>query len=335
MTQSQLTQEQRLEFRDRTISSLAKWAPFFCPGIEDAFEIFDDVLRIRSEFIDPEPCEGFRPIRKADTINIRARIERESLRIFGVKFQADRTLIDDYIESLADAHRTTGQWFGDLSEWDGTERLKKFGELFGLRAKSYMGNQSSVGNYAVELAGRALFMHPCLHSQGIVPIGVPVVVMVGMSTSELREFMRPIMRGPMREVTQTVSSEQKFVEAFDPSASHILLPGLPQIFDPIFKVEVGRFASVVRQSSVFYRPPNSGLSQGIRVIIPGMVANVPAEKWKVPHIPTVPLDCEYWTLPDAEVIEQCYAEAMHYVAQGIPVALDRHSQVCTARGAME
>lgn len=333
MTQSQLTSEQRLEFRDHTISSLIKWAPLFCPGIEDAFEILDDVLRIRSEFIDPEPCEGFRIIRKVDAVEIRARIERESVRIFAEKFQTDRKLIDEYIEILADKNRVSGQWFGDLPEWDGTERLKAFGELFGLRAKPYMGNQSTVGNYAVELAGRALFMHPCLHAQGIAPLDVPVVVMVGMSAGDLREFMSPIIRGPMREVTQFVSSEQKFAEAFDPSASHILLPGLPQIHDAMYKAEIGRFASVVRQSSVFYRPPNSGLSQGVKVIIPGMVATVRAEDWKVPYIPTVPLDCEYWTLPDAEVIEQCYAEAMHYVGQGMPIALPRHSQIRFVWGA--
>ena len=333
MTGTQLTSEQRLEFRDRTISSLIKWAPTFCPGIEDAFEILDDVLRVRSEFIDPEPCEGFRIIRKADAVEIRSRIERESLRHYDVKFQTDRTLIDEYIELLADKNRVSGQWFGDLPEWDGTSRLKDFGQLFGLRAKPYMSNQSAVGDLALELAGRALFMHPCLHAQGVAPQGIPVVLMVGMSAGDLRKFMGPIMRGPMREVTQFVSSEQKFAEAFDPSASHILLPGLPQINDAMCKADITRFVSVARQSSVFYRPPNSGLSHGVNIIIPGMVACVPAEAWKVPYIPTVPLDCEYWTLPDAEVIEQCYAEAMCYVSQGVPIILGRHSQIRPVWGA--
>lgn len=333
MSSTELSKEHRIEFRDRTISSLIKWAPLFCPGIENAFQSADGVLRVRSGFIDPEPCEGFRVIRNVDTAQIRARIESESMRKFGVKFQTDRMLIGEYIEILADKNRVSGQWLGDIPQWDGTPRLKAFGELFGLRAKSYMYNQSAVGDLACELAGRALFMHPCLHAQGIAPTGVPVVVMVGMSTGDLREFMSPIIRGPMREVTQAVTSEQKFAEAFDASASHILLPGIPQVLNPVFEADRARFASVVSQSSVYYRPPNSGLSSGVQIIVPGMVATVPDKDWKVPIIPTVPLDCEYWSLPDAEVIEQCYAEAMHYVAQGVPILQQRLAQVCSVRGA--
>lgn len=328
MTQSQLTSEQRIEFRDGTISSLIKWAPLLCPGIETAFETSEDVVRIRSDFIDPASSEGFRVLRSVDIAQIRARIEAESLRIYRVKFRTDRTIVGDYIAILADAHRTTGQWFGDLPEWDEVSRLKDFGQLFGVVATPYASKPSRESDRICELAGRALFMHPCYHAQGITPNNVPVVLMVGMSPNELREFMRPIMRGPMREVAQFASTDQKFAEAFDASASHILLPGIPQVRATPYRADVGRFANIVRQSSVFYRPPNSGLSQGVPIIIPGMVATVPVKEWKVSTIPTIPLTrIDGSAMPDAEVIEQCYAEAMFYASQGVPIIPTRLSDV--------
>lgn len=332
----QISSEQRLEFRDGTISTLIKWAPDLCPGIETAFEVADGVLRVRSDFIDPEPSEGFRILRNVDTATIRARIEAESLRRFGVKIRTDRTIVRDYIEILADGKRTTGQWLGELPQWDGTERLRTFGELFGVVATPYASKSSQENGRICELAGRVLFMHPCYHAQGVAPQDVPVVLMVGMTPAKLRELMAPIMRGPMREVSQIVTSEQKFAEAFDTSASHILLPDLPQIRATPYRADVGRFSTIVRQSSVHYRPPNLGLSQGIQIIVPGMVGTVPAEAWKVPTIPTIPLTrTDDTAVPDAEIVAQCYAEAMHYVAQGLPIINPRLSTVRTAWGAGE
>lgn len=328
MTPNELTQEQRIEFRDGTISSLIKWAPLLCPGIENAFESADGVPRVRSEFIDPHGSEGFRVIRNVDTAQIRARIESESLRMYRVKFRVDRCTVSEYIEILADKNHTTAQWLGDLPGWDGVERLKAFGELFGVVATPYVSNPSHENDRMCELAGRALFMHPCYHAQGITPTGVPVVLMVGMSAGDLREFMSPIIRGPMREVSQIARTDQQFAEAFDSSASHILLPGIPQIRATSYQADIERFATIVRQSSVFYRPPNRGLSQGIPIIVPGMVATVPAEAWKVSTIPTVPLTrIDDGATPDAEVIEQCYAEAMHYVSQGHHIINPRLSNV--------
>lgn len=334
MSSIELSQEQRIEFRDGTISSLIKWAPLLCPGIENAFESADGVPRVRSEFIDPHGSEGFRVIRNVDTAQIRARIESESLRMYRVKFRVDRCTVSEYIEILADAHRTTAQWFGDLPEWDGIERLKAFGELFGVVATPYASNPSHENARICELAGRALFMHPCYHAKGIAPLDVPVVVMVGMSAHELRQFMRPIIRGPMREVSQIARTDQQFAEAFDASASHILLPGIPQVRATPYPADVERFATVVRQSSVFYRPPNRGLSQGIPIIVPGMVATAPAEAWKIPTIPTVPLTrIEGSEMPDAEIIAQCYAEAMHYASQDLAIIHTRLSNVRTVWGA--
>lgn len=319
MASQELTQEQKAEFMDGSISSLMDWGPKLLPNITKALRNADGMIQVRASFVG-ERSEGFRTFKKSDAPRIRAMIEKASIEQYGIRFRVDRVTVSEFIEIVADDNAVTSDWLGDLPAWDEIPRLKRFGELFGVESSIHAGGHSPSENARIcELAGRSIFMHPCYHSKGI-PAPVPVVVFVGCTPSDLRRVMAPILRGPMREVNTVVTSEQKFVEAFDPFTSHILLPEMPQVMEAQYNAEVGRFATVVRQSSVHYRPPYD--AQAVTVNLPMMVGSIRSEDWRkvarggTPILPLTVSD----VFPDAETIAQCYAEAMAYAGQGHPIA---------------
>lgn len=319
MEPNQLTKEQIGELRDGTISTLIDWGPKICPDIETAIRETDGMLQIRSSFIDPNPSEGFRPFMGTDGSAVRAKLETSCKERFGVKLRTDRATVGEYIGQLGRKNRTASEWFGDLPAWDGIPRLRRFGELFGAESSVYAGGHSPSENADVcELAGRALFMHPCYHSMGVIT-PAPVVVFVDCPVFDLRRLMNPIVRGPMREVHTPVSTPQKFVEAFDPFTSHILLPGMSQVIDAPYMADVTRFAGIVRDSSVHYRPPYG--AQAITVALPMMVGSIPSDNWRrlgIGGTPILPLTVSD-VFPDPETVAQCYAEAMVYAKQGHPI----------------
>lgn len=319
MASEQLTQEQKGEFLDGSISSLMKWGPKLLPNITQALRNADGMIQIRASFMG-ERSEGFRALKKADTTRIRAMIEMASVEQFGIKFRIDRVDVSDYVEVIADENAVTSDWLGDIPAWDETPRLKKFGEIFGVESSVYVGGHSPSEDARVcELAGRSLFMHPCYHAKGI-PAPVPVVVFVDCIPSDLRRLMAPILRGPMREVNAVVTTEQQFAEAFDPFTSHILLPEMPQVMEAQHIADIGRFATVVRQSSVHYRPPYH--AQAVTVNLPMMVGSISSDKWRTvarDGIPILPLSVRSDEEPAPETVAQCYAEAMAYAGQGHPI----------------
>lgn len=321
MATKQLTEGQKVEFADGTISSLMEWGPKLLPEIPQALREVDGMIQIRASFVG-ESSEGFRALQKSDSVRIRTMIEQRSTEIYGVKYRVDRLTVSEYMTVLAENNRTSADWLGDLPAWDETPRLKAFGEMFGVESSVYAGGHSPTENaHVCELAGRAMFMHPCYHSMGLKSPGdpVPMVVLVGCAPSDLRRFMAPILRGSTREVHTIVSTQQKFIESFDPFTSHILLPGLPQIVDAPYMADVTRFAGIVRDSSVHYRPPYA--AQAVTVGLPMMVGSIPSDDWRrlgAGGTPILPLTVSE-TFPDAETIAQCYAEAMFYTRQGHPV----------------
>jgi len=318
MPSQELTQEQKAEFMDGSISSLMDWGPKLLPNITKALRVADGMIQVRASFVG-ERSEGFRAFKKSDAPRIRAMIEKASIEQYGIRFHVDRVTVSEFIEIVADDNAVTSDWLGDLPAWDEIPRLKRFGEIFGVESSVYGERSPSENARICELAGRSMFMHPCYHSKGI-PAPVPVVVFVGCAPSDLRRFMAPILRGPMREVNTVVMTEQKFAEAFDPYASHVLLPEIPQVTEAQFNAEVGRFATVVRQSSVHYRPPYG--TQAVTVNLPMMVGSICSENWRTVArggTPILPLTVSE-TFPDAETIAQCYAEAMAYAGQGHPIA---------------
>lgn len=318
MTTQELTQEQKTEMRDGTISSLEEWGPRLLPGLSDAFRQVDGINQVRASFFG-EASEGFRPIQKADFVRIRTMIEAESIKRFGLKFRVDRVTVAEYVEVHASDNATPPNWLGVLPEWDEVPRLKRFGEIFGVESTIQSGCSPSENARICELAGRAMFMHPCFHAQGIAS-PVPVVVFVNCAPPDLRRLMAPVVRGPMREVIATVATEQKFAEALDPCASHVLLPGMPQVADASFSMDVSRFATVARQSSVRYRPPYA--TDAVTVNLPMMVASIPSENWRAVArggIPIIPLSVRSDDDPDPDTVAQCYAEAMLYATQGHPI----------------
>lgn len=320
MASKQLNEGQKAEFADGTISSLMKWGPKLLPNITQALRTADGMIQIRASFMG-EKSEGFRLFKKPDSARIRSMIEKASTEQFGIKFRTDRVTVSEFVEVIADDNTASSEWMGDLPAWDGIPRLRRFGELFGAESSVHAGGHSPSENARVcELAGRALFMHPCYHSKGI-PAPAPVVVFVESTPFDLRAVMAPIQRGPMREVSAIVTSEQKFVEAFDPYTSHILLPGMAQVMDAQYEMDVNRFGTIARQSSVHYRPPYG--AQAVTVNLPMMVGSIPSENWRTVArggIPILPLSLtDPDAHPDPETIAQCYAEAMFFVESGHPI----------------
>ena len=318
MASEQLTEGQKVEFSDGTISSLMEWGPKLLPNITQALREVDGMIQIRASFMG-EQSEGFRALQKSDSVRIRTMIEQKSSEIYGLKFRVDRLTVSEYMSVLAENNRAASDWLGDLPAWDENPRLKRFGEVFGVHSPLNAGHSPSENARICELAGRSMFMHPCYHARGV-PVPVPVPVFVGFTPSDLRTFMRPILRGPMREVNAAFISEQKFIEAFDAFASHILLPGMPQVIGAHTFADVSRFASVARQSSVHYRQPYA--AQAVTIALPMMVGSIPSEDWRTAAYggtPIIPLAASMDDEPDPETIAQCYAEAAHYVSQGIPI----------------
>lgn len=318
MEPKQLTKEQKAEFMDGSISSLMDWGPKLLPDITKALRVADGMIQIRASFMG-EVSEGFRAFKKSDAPRIRAMIENAGIEQYGLRYHVDRLTVSEFIEIVADDNAVASDWFGDLPVWDEIPRLKRFGEIFGVESSIYTGGHSPSENARIcELVGRAMFMHPCYHSKGIAS-PVPMVVFVNCTPPDLRRFMAPILRGPMREVSAMVTTEQRFVEALDPCASHVLLPEMPQVMEAQYNADIGRFATVVRQSSVHYRPPYE--TQALTVNLPMIIGSLRSENWRMVArggIPILPLTVSDVS-PDSDVVAQCYAEAMLYVKQGHPI----------------
>ena len=312
-----LSVQQKTEFRSGTISDLMEWAPRFIPGIKKAFRTVGPLV-----YVDPAVvggCGDFRVLANSDYTLLRARIEVESQRLYGLKFRTDRATISEYIDTLASGSvEPESAWFGELPAHDGKERLKEAASKLGFEPF----DSSDDPAVLIEAVSRVLFMHPCVHAMGRA-VPVPVVMVVSPESGFL-DALRIIARGPLNETTVSVTTPREFVESFDPYASHLVLPGLVPVLHAT-TADRYRFASIVRQSAATFRVPNAGQQRGSQTLMPAMVGtcSIGDIDAVLKHIPVIPVRFDNAAVDmDADYAAQCYAEAWEKVAGGAPMFSD-------------
>ena len=324
-----LSVQQKTEFRSGTISDLMEWAPRFIPGIKKAFRTVGPLV-----YIDPAVVgERGNPriLARSDYALLRARIESESEKVYGLKFRTDRATISEYVDVLAsDSVEPESAWFGELPAHDGEKRL--------LEAASKLGfepfDSSDDPAVLIEAVSRVLFMHPCAHAMGRA-VSVPVVLAVNPGRGFIGT-LRTIARGPLNETAMSVTSPREFVESFDPYASHLILPGVVPVLHPTTVADRCRFASIVRQSAATFRVPNAGQQRGSQTLMPAMVGTCSIKDADVVSkcVPVLPVRFDNAAIDmDADYAAQCYAEAWAMLEDGAPLFPDRLKAV--VKGAVQ